>query len=229
MTPVLLFLILLGVSWLLAGGRPSPAECLDRRVLSAPGTVIDEGIPGAGTAKSGAVDEGALLLELAGVLLEAGLSVERCLDVLSGCAVPVISTQLRRVVAALTLGAGWDEAWRGGAEPGPERRGRPQQDEAYPGGLWTRIRHGETAAAGIHPALRAVKHYLGFAALSGAPSAGTLQAGAAAERRRTFREAERRAAALGVRLVLPLGLCSLPSFVCLGIIPVVLALLPGVA
>ncbi len=42
-----------------------------------------------------------------------------------------------------------------------------------------------------------------------------------------FRGAERRAAALGVRLVVPLGLCSLPAFVCLGIVPVLLAMLPS--
>lgn len=88
----------------------------------------------------------------------------------------------------------------------------------------------ETAwrASGKIPArLLAIRDGLGFAALTGAPPAAILYAQAARLRREHFRAAERRAAALGVRLVLPLGLCSLPAFVCLGIVPVVLAMLPA--
>ncbi len=44
------------------------------------------------------------------------------------------------------------------------------------------------------------------------------------DRRRTAREAAGR---LGVRLVLPLGLCLLPSFVLLGLVPVVVSLAGG--
>ena len=46
-------------------------------------------------------------------------------------------------------------------------------------------------------------------------------------RRERFRTAEKEAAALGVKLVVPLGLCSLPAFVCLGILPVLLAMVPA--
>jgi hypothetical protein len=42
------------------------------------------------------------------------------------------------------------------------------------------------------------------------------------------RERERRAARAGVLLVLPLGLCFLPAFVCTAVVPVVLALAGGV-
>lgn len=68
---------------------------------------------------------------------------------------------------------------------------------------------------------------LGFAALTGAPSSAVLYAQAARIRRERFRAAEKKAAALGVKLVVPLGLCSLPAFVCLGILPVLLAMIPG--
>jgi pilus assembly protein TadC len=67
---------------------------------------------------------------------------------------------------------------------------------------------------------------LAFAALTGAPSASILYAQAARERREQFRAAEKRAAALGVKLVVPLGLCSLPAFICLGVVPVLIAMLP---
>ncbi|MBT2515070.1 type II secretion system F family protein [Arthrobacter sp. ISL-30] len=72
-----------------------------------------------------------------------------------------------------------------------------------------------------------LKDALGFAALTGAPSASILYAQAVRIRREQFREAEQRAAALGVKLVIPLGLCSLPAFICLGVIPVLLAMLPS--
>jgi pilus assembly protein TadC len=77
------------------------------------------------------------------------------------------------------------------------------------------------------PQLLALRNALSFAALTGAPSSAILYAQAARMRRERFRTAERRAAALGVKLVVPLGLCSLPAFVCLGVLPVLLAMLPA--
>ncbi len=77
------------------------------------------------------------------------------------------------------------------------------------------------------PQLRALEDALRFAALTGAPSSAILYAQAARIRRERYRAAEKQAAALGVKLVVPLGLCSLPAFVCLGIVPVLLAMLPG--
>ncbi|MHC6222170.1 type II secretion system F family protein [Arthrobacter sp. MMS24-S77] len=74
---------------------------------------------------------------------------------------------------------------------------------------------------------RKLKDALAFAALTGAPSSAILYAQAARLRREQFRAAEKRAAALGVKLVIPLGLCSLPAFICLGVVPVLLAMLPS--
>ena len=75
--------------------------------------------------------------------------------------------------------------------------------------------------------LTVLRDALAFGAVTGVPSSAILYAQAARLRREQFRAAERRAAALGVKLVVPLGLCSLPAFVCLGIVPVLLAMLPG--
>ncbi|MEO5779063.1 MULTISPECIES: type II secretion system F family protein [Arthrobacter] len=75
--------------------------------------------------------------------------------------------------------------------------------------------------------LLALRDALSFAARTGAPSSALLYAQAARLRREQFRAAEKRAAALGVKLVIPLGLCSLPAFVCLGVVPVLLAMLPA--
>ncbi|MEV7607181.1 type II secretion system F family protein [Paenarthrobacter sp. NPDC089322] len=77
------------------------------------------------------------------------------------------------------------------------------------------------------PEVARLKDALSFAALTGAPSASILYAQAARERREQFRAAEKRAAALGVKLVVPLGLCSLPAFICLGIVPVLIGMIPA--
>lgn len=77
------------------------------------------------------------------------------------------------------------------------------------------------------PEILEMRDALGFAALTGAPSSAILYAQAARIRRERFRAAEKRAASLGVKLVIPLGLCSLPAFICLGVVPVLLALVPS--
>lgn len=83
---------------------------------------------------------------------------------------------------------------------------------------WERVRHRES--------LDQLYLALSFAAMTGAPSAALLYAEAAQRRRQSHRAAEKRAGALGVKLVIPLGLCSLPAFICLGVVPVVLAMMP---
>ncbi|MEW1920815.1 type II secretion system F family protein [Pseudarthrobacter oxydans] len=77
------------------------------------------------------------------------------------------------------------------------------------------------------PEVLELRDALGFAALTGAPSSAILYAQAARLRRERFRAAEKRAASLGVKLVVPLGFCSLPAFICLGVVPVLLALVPS--
>lgn len=77
------------------------------------------------------------------------------------------------------------------------------------------------------PDTKHLRAALQFAATTGAPSAELLFAQARQVRRTRHRELEKRAAALGVRLVVPLGVCSLPAFLCLGVVPVLLAMMPA--
>lgn len=132
-------------------------------------------------------------------MLDAGSSLEQALLVLSKLGDEPRTGGLGTVVAALRLGANWDQAWAAAQAEGP------------PSNL-----------AGLESALS-------FAARTGAPTSSILTAQAQQLRRRQYRDAERRAAALGVRLVIPLGLCFLPAFVCLGVLPVLLALLPALS
>ena len=60
----------------------------------------------------------------------------------------------------------------------------------------------------------------------GAPSTALLLSLADAYRLSERRAAERAAGKLSVALVVPLGLCSLPAFICLGIVPIIISLLP---
>ncbi|MUK01865.1 type II secretion system F family protein [Vibrio cholerae] len=157
-----------------------------------------------------------LILDLMAALLTAGASVELALRSVADACEPPIGSSLRRVHAARLLGATWDAAWDFGlAVP----RGAPVQRHGRRRGRGS-VRDRESRLTDIRSGLR-------FATSTGAPSAALLHAHAAQLRRRHNREIERRAAALGVQLVLPLGLCSLPAFVCLGVVPVVLGLLPS--
>jgi pilus assembly protein TadC len=74
-----------------------------------------------------------------------------------------------------------------------------------------------------HEGLRAA---VALAETTGAPVAAVLSRRAQEQRRSTARDEEARAASLAVRLVVPMGLCGLPAFICLGVVPIGLALAP---
>lgn len=77
-----------------------------------------------------------------------------------------------------------------------------------------------------YPELRSYCEHMGFAYATGAPSAQMLQAAATQARAEQRRDAETKAEELGVKMMLPLGLCFLPAFILLGVIPVVIGMLP---
>lgn len=85
------------------------------------------------------------------------------------------------------------------------------------GSAWT------GSAAGTFGELRDA---LAPAYTGGAPSTALLLSLADAHRLSERRAAERAAGKLSVALVVPLGLCSLPAFICLGIVPIIISLLP---
>ncbi|MCW4464009.1 type II secretion system F family protein [Glutamicibacter sp. MNS18] len=67
---------------------------------------------------------------------------------------------------------------------------------------------------------------LHFTQSSGAGSAQLLRSFAQLQRRERTKKAQEIGAQFGTKLVLPLGLCALPSFIALGVVPIILALLP---
>lgn len=141
----------------------------------------------------------AMVLELVAAMLQAGSGLGRALELVSAVAAKEVRDPLRPVISALAIGTDWDTAWGS---------------------------HNSTSNGRL-PDMLLLRDALAFAAYTGAPSASILYAQAARLRRERFRLAEKRAAALGVKLVIPLGLCSLPAFICLGVVPVLLALVPS--
>lgn len=140
--------------------------------------------------------DAAMLLDLTGALLTAGVGVEAALDRLADT-VPGAEA-LAGVHRALTAGADWSTAWAGlDADDRSAHR------------------------------LRAFADQLAFAYSTGAPTASLLEVGARQLRTERRHEAERAAARLGVKMVLPLGACYLPAFVLIGVVPVALGLLPS--
>lgn len=134
---------------------------------------------------------------------------------------------LELVAAMLDAGSGIGrslELVAAAASPDYQRSLRPVVAALAMGADWETSWRGSEGHSGEILALRDA---LGFAALTGAPSSAILYAQAARMRRERFRAAEKRAASLSVKLVVPLGLCSLPAFICLGVVPVLLALVPS--
>jgi hypothetical protein len=139
----------------------------------------------------------AVLLDLADAALGAGASV------------PGTLLALGRAVC----GPAPEAADDGGSGASLRRAGRAlllgaPWDEAWDG------------AAG---SLVALAEALEPAWVDGAAPGPLLRQAAGSIRATRHREAQEAAARLGVRLVLPLGLCFLPAFVLLGLVPVVLA------
>lgn len=145
---------------------------------------------------------------------------------LSGGGLRDTAMMLELIGAMLDAGSGIGRALEliaDSASPDYHRSLRPVVSALAIGADWETAWRSSEART---PELLVLRQALGFAALTGAPSSAILYAQAARLRRERYRAAEKRAAALGVRLVVPLGLCSLPAFICLGVVPVLLAMLP---
>ena len=82
----------------------------------------------------------------------------------------------------------------------------------------------EEAWAGSPDALAPAAEALRRSWEDGAPPGGALRTAAESVRRERHARAVEAANRLGVRLVLPLGLCYLPAFVLVGLVPVLLSM-----
>ena len=125
------------------------------------------------------------------------------------------------LVAAVGAGSSVPGALRavGAAVGGGEGQALASTGAALESGLeW------QVAWAGVPGRLEALERALAEAWRSGAAPVPVLRQLASRARRERREAATEAAGRLGVRLVVPLGLCLLPSFALLGIVPLVLSL-----
>jgi pilus assembly protein TadC len=139
-----------------------------------------------------------LVLELLSACLAGGAPLAAAAQAVGAAVGGPAGTRLGAVVSALAVGTPPSEAWQALTGPDPSQR----------------------CSDPLAPAARA----LARASDGGAPVASAvsrLAAEARAERRSVAEQAARR---VGVLAVAPLGLCFLPAFVLLGVVPVVVGL-----
>lgn len=167
------------------------------------------------------VDDVGVVLELLAVATGAA-SLPDALRVVGDAVDGPTGRGLVTAGAALVLGAAWDEAW---AAAGAE--GRTVED-VVDGDRRTSRPFGTARHRATQPRiLDLVADCLRPAWVQGAAPGAALRAA----RDRHDREADARAVEaaerLAVRLVVPLGLCLLPAFTLLGLVPAVIALGTG--
>ncbi|WP_440712881.1 type II secretion system F family protein [Gordonia sp. FQ] len=140
--------------------------------------------------------------DLLAVCLRAGLPVATAVAVAAAHAPPPLASDLAQAAELLALGADPETAWAT-----PEREGaRPRAPDEHFRELATLARRASRAGSSMAD---------GVAAL------------AEATREQARTRALARAERAGVAISGPLGLCFLPAFVCLGIVPVVVGLASG--
>lgn len=157
------------------------------------------GVAASRSPRSSRVDDLAFDLDLVAVCLQAGLPVERALDY------TVRASGDRSGLGHLARAARWgvDDMRLDGTRDGGEGAGAPD--------------------------LASVVAVMRFSGRTGVALAPLLQAHADELRRSEHRRRQIAAARLGVMLVLPLGVCVLPAFVLLGVVPVLLTLIGDLA
>lgn len=151
-------------------------------------------------ARASDIDLLAFDLDLAAICLQAGLPTERALE--------------------LAAQAGGDRSGLGRLGRALELGGEDPADSAERG------RDGPSATA---EALESVAALIGFSRATGVSLAPLLRGLASDLRRTEHRRRQLAAARLGVQLVIPLGVCILPAFILLGVVPVLLTLVSDMA
>lgn len=152
-----------------------------------------------------------LALDLLASCLSGGAPLDRAVAAVAEAAPGACGRRLAKVARALAVGTPPAEAWQLLAGPAASSSGRGPGGD----GLSSGPRGGPAAAAA---------RALARAADGGAPVATTVARIAASARAVAAAEASRAARRAGVLAVGPLGLCFLPAFVLLGVVPAIVGL-----
>ncbi|WP_345752029.1 type II secretion system F family protein [Microbacterium rhizophilus] len=165
-------------------------------------------------------------LPLAGLLLGAALGFDVLRVLFTN---PIGIACLIAGVALLLAARGWTRRLVRSAQPPPGTPGMHAELTAIAlsgGASIERARRlVAEAPGGPRPGGDETAAVLALSRDAGVPGVELLRATAAHERQSARTEGRLRAARLGARLLLPLGACTLPAFLCLGVAPMLLGVL----
>lgn len=206
------------VGFLLDGGVGT-ALTVVAVVLMAAGWWWSQKLVAAAMSAADGLDQ-SLLLQMAEAALHAGSSIPSLLSALGEVAEEEAFTVVAR---SLLLGSSWEMAWQ--APDGPTDRedglGRGKLAKSLGKPNERRIEGRRSPAAAFASRYERLESALRPGWEDGADPGPLLLASARSLQATRASEDEQAAQRLAVRLVLPLGLCSLPAFIILGIVPVI--------
>lgn len=165
------------------------------------------------------VDRLAFDLELVAICLQSGLTPERALILAAQAAGD--RSGLGRLGHAIALGQSTESRQAGHARPAAHEAASMTADDS--------TRPVVSHLPDIDERLRPVVSLIDFSRRTGVALAPLLRGLSADLRRSEHRRRQLAAARLGVTLVIPLGVCILPAFILLGIVPVVITLVSDMA
>lgn len=147
---------------------------------------------------------GTLVIALVIAALEQGASIPAALRTVGACCGPVCASALAAVADALEQGVPWGDAWSvaGAFVDEPGTRGVGAVLHTLDDALRSPWQDGSAAV----PRLRVAAEQL-----------DTLER----------MHIERAASTLSVRLLLPMGLCFLPAFLCIAVVPTIMSFVQG--
>ncbi|PWG66021.1 type II secretion system F family protein [Bifidobacterium callitrichidarum] len=165
--------------------------------------------PDTGTQESAEDDDGVsrtvLILRMVQVALQQGASIPRAVEAVGRAVGGDCGARMERVGAALNRGAPWDDAWKAAAvedaEHGHRRASGNRSGDVLPllcATLESSWKHGDAPGVRIEAAIEQLNR----------------------DERSLI---ERNAARLSVKLLMPTGLCFLPAFVLIGVIPAIVS------
>ncbi|WP_240951064.1 type II secretion system F family protein [Bifidobacterium olomucense] len=177
----------------------------------------DTRLPKSAVRSASAYDVGAsgtmLILHMLQAALHQGASIPGALEAVGTVAKGACGGGLARVGELLNAGASWHDAWKvalaGVKEPG-------SKELSDPGRPYAGTSHTELA-------LRLVCDALESSWMHGDAPAARIEAAVEQLSRDERARIERGTAKLAIRLLMPTGLCFLPAFVCIGVIPSIIS------
>ncbi len=164
-------------------------------------------------------------------LVAVGLGIALGFDVLTTLAHPVGIACVVAGIALMLAARRWSARLVARAQPADDLPGLQGETVAIAlsGGVSIDRALEVVARSGGGEPEPDTREVLDLSQRAGAPAVDLLRAAAAETRRRSRTEGRLRAARLGAKLLLPMGLCTLPAFLLLGVGPMLLAVLAGAA